>query len=54
MATGLIFFMTFYGIAAWSQKGAGTRTAVNISFSLAVVLAWTWISTLANRLKRLE
>ncbi len=43
-ATGLIFFAAFFGIAS------GSRNAwIIIAFTLAVVLAWSWISALAAR-----
>jgi len=48
--TGVLFFAAFFGIATLSQKGAVTRATVNIAFSFAVVLAWTWLSTLARHL----
>jgi Protein of unknown function (DUF998) len=51
-ATGVTFFAAFYAIATLSQKDDATRAAVNIAFSLAVVLAWIWLSMLANHLKR--
>jgi hypothetical protein len=49
--TGVTFFAAFYGIAAFSEKGATTRAVANIAFSLAVLLAWTWLSMLAHNLK---
>ncbi len=44
-ATGVIFFAAFAGIAS----GSGNSWIV-IGFSIAVVLAWIWISALAARL----
>jgi Protein of unknown function (DUF998) len=49
--TGVVFFAAFFGIATLSQKSVATRAMVNIAFSFAVVLAWTWLSTLALHLK---
>jgi len=42
VATGVIFFAAFFGIASGSGK-----VWINIAFSLAVVLAWTWITAMA-------
>lgn len=50
--TGVTFFAAFFGIATLSQKDDATRAAVTIAFSLAVALAWVWLSRLANRLRR--
>jgi hypothetical protein len=50
--TGVIFFATFFGVATLSQRDDATRAAVTIAFSLAVALAWVWLSMLANRLRR--
>ncbi len=44
-ATGVIFFAAFAGIAS----GSGNSWIV-IGFSIAVILAWTWISAVAARL----
>lgn len=41
LATGVLFFAGFAGIAS----GAQSRTLV-VAFSLAVLLAWTWLSAL--------
>ena len=41
-ATGAIFLVSFIGIAS----GAGT-VAINIAFSLAILLVWTWIAALS-------
>ena len=44
MATGVIFFAAFFGIASGSQG------AVTVAFAVAVVIAWVWISLMAARL----
>jgi hypothetical protein len=44
-ATGVLFFAAFFGIAS----GSGQTWSV-IGFWIGVVLAWTWISTMALRL----
>ena len=49
--TGVLFLAGFFAIATGSQKGPATVAAVNIAFSLVVVLAWSWISMLAMYLK---
>ena len=46
VATGVIFFAAFFGIASGS-KGAG----VSLAFAIAVVIAWVWISVIAVRLR---
>jgi hypothetical protein len=52
LATGVLFFAAFFGMAAGSQQGGATLTFVNLAFSVAVVLGWAWVSTLAARLMR--
>ncbi len=46
VATGVLFFAAFFGIASGS-KGAG----VSVAFAVAVVLGWAWISAMAARLR---
>jgi hypothetical protein len=42
--TGIVFFLAFLGIAAGSQqKGIGLQV-VTIGFTVAVLLAWSWIA----------
>ena len=45
LATGLIFFAAFFGIASGSSK-----PWIVVAFTFAVVLTWSWISALAARL----
>jgi hypothetical protein len=45
VATGVIFFAAFFGIASGSKKAW-----IIIAFTLAVVLAWSWISAVSARL----
>jgi hypothetical protein len=52
IATGVLFFAAFFGIATGSQQGGATLTVVNLAFSVAVVLGWAWISTMAARFMR--
>jgi len=47
VATGVIFFAAFFGIASGSGK-----VWIIIAFSLAVVLAWAWITAMAARTLR--
>lgn len=49
LATGVIFFAAFVGIAAGSNAPANILALVILLFSVAVILAWTWISLLAAR-----
>jgi len=51
IATGVIFFAAFFGIASGSQQGPSTVAFVTIGFSVAAVLAWAWISIMAARLR---
>jgi hypothetical protein len=51
-ATGVIYFAAFFGIAAGSQQGGTVLTLVVLAFTVAVVLAWAWISAVAARLLR--
>jgi hypothetical protein len=52
VATGVFYLVAFFGIAAGSQQQGALLTFVNLAFSVAVVLAWTWISLLCERLRR--
>jgi len=52
MATGVLYFAAFFGIAAGSQQGGSVLTLVVLAFTVAVVLAWAWISALEARLLR--
>jgi hypothetical protein len=51
MATGVVFFAAFAGIATGSQAGGTTLAVVTLSFTAAVVIAWTWLAVLAARLR---
>lgn len=55
VATGVVFFAAFFGIAAGPhQEGAHVgfvdAAFVNLAFTIAVVLGWAWISAMAARL----
>ncbi|MGZ3582708.1 MAG: hypothetical protein ACXWQR_13600 [Ktedonobacterales bacterium] len=50
LATGVIFFAAFVGIAVGSNASGAALTAVILAFSVAVALAWTWISVMSARL----
>jgi hypothetical protein len=52
VATGVLFFAAFFGIASGSQQGGTIRTLVILAFTAAVVLAWAWVSAMAIRLGR--
>lgn len=47
VATGVLFFAAFFGIAT----GSG-GAAINVAFALAVVLGWAWISAVMARLRK--
>ncbi len=48
--TGVVFFAAFFGIAMGSQQGGAALVFVTLAFTLAVILAWTWISLLMRQL----
>lgn len=50
LKTGIIFFISFFGIAVFSQQDDSVVTVVNLVFSFAVVLSWIWLSTICSRL----
>ena len=52
LVTGVAYLAAFFGIAMGSQQGPDTVAVVNIAFSLAVVLAWTWLTLLCLKLKK--
>jgi hypothetical membrane protein len=47
LLTGIVFFAGFAGIAS-----GGGQPAFTIAFTLAVILAWTWLSTVSAHLIR--
>mgnify|MGYP001367773844 CR=1 FL=1 len=47
VATGVLFFAAFAGIASGSKS-----EWLNLAFTVAVVLGWTWISLIAFRFSR--
>jgi hypothetical membrane protein len=49
LATGVLYFAAFVGIAAGSGQGGTLMTAVIVAFSVAVVLGWAWISAMTVR-----
>jgi hypothetical membrane protein len=50
IATGVLFFAAFVGVATGSQAGGQLVVVVTLAFTAAVVLGWAWISALAARL----
>lgn len=48
--TGIIFFVSFFGIAAFSQQNDQIVMFINLFFTFAVVLSWIWLSTVTSRL----
>ncbi|HYY45530.1 MAG TPA: DUF998 domain-containing protein [Candidatus Angelobacter sp.] len=52
LATGILFLAAFIGIASGSQPGGSLLVAVTLAFTAAVVLAWTWLTTLYIKLRR--
>jgi hypothetical protein len=51
VATGVVFFAAFFGIASGSRQGGAVLTFVVLAFTAAVVLAWAWLSAIAARLR---
>jgi hypothetical protein len=52
LITGIAYFAAFFGIAMGSQQGPSTVAAVNIAFSLAVILAWAWLTLTFLKFKK--
>jgi hypothetical membrane protein len=52
LATGIIFFAAFFGIASGSQPGSPLLTPVTLGFYSAVFISFTWLSLLAKKLKK--
>ena len=52
IATGVIFFAAFFGIAMGSQQGGAILTFVTLAFTVAVILGWSWISLLSIKLMK--
>ena len=50
MATGVIFFAAFVGIAVGSNSMGVITTIVILAFTVAVVIGWAWISAMAAKL----
>jgi uncharacterized protein DUF998 len=54
VATGVLYFATFCGIATGSQQGGATLTFIVLAFTAAVVLGWAWVSAVAAQLMTTE
>ena len=52
VATGVLFFAAFVGIASGSQQGGNVLVVVTLAFTVAVVLGWAWVSAMAARLMK--
>jgi len=52
VATGVLFFAAFVGIASGSQQGGAILIFVTLAFTVAVVLGWAWVSAIAARLMK--
>ena len=50
LATGVLFFAAFFGIAAGSNQTGPGLTVVVLAFTAAVVLGWAWVSAISARL----
>lgn len=51
IATGVIFFAAFFGIASGSGGSGAMRTFVTLGFYAAVVIMWVWISAIAFKFR---
>jgi hypothetical protein len=49
LATGVLFFAAFIGIAAGSNQTGPGLTVVVLAFTAAVVLGWAWITAMCAR-----
>lgn len=50
IATGIVFFAAFVGIATGSQLGERVLVFVTLAFTAAVVNTWIWISAISIKL----
>jgi len=50
VATGVLFFAAFVGIAVGSNNAGPITTFVILAFTAAVVLGWAWVTAMAARL----
>lgn len=50
VATGVFFFAAFVGIAVGSNSVGTITTIVILTFTVAVVIGWAWISAMAMKL----
>lgn len=50
IATGVIYLVTFVGIAVGSNSAGVITKIVILAFSVAVVIGWAWVSAMAARL----
>ncbi len=50
LATGIIFFLAFAGIASGSQPGSPMLTPVTLGFYFAVAWSFIWLSLLTRKL----
>ena len=50
MATGVIFFAAFFGIVAGSNSPGAIMTFVILAFTVAVVVAWAWVTVISASL----
>lgn len=51
IVTGVLFFAAFFGVAMGSQAGGATLVFVTVAFTIAVLLAWTWLSLVSMGLR---
>ena len=50
IVAGVVFLAAFFGIASGSQQQGAALTAVILAFTAAVVLSWTWVSSVSAKL----
>ncbi len=51
VATGVLFFAAFVGIAVGANASGAALAFVTLAFTAAVVLGWVWVSVMAARLR---
>jgi hypothetical protein len=50
VATGVVFFAAFVGIATGAQQSGPVLVFVTVAFTVAVVLGWAWVSAMMAKL----
>jgi uncharacterized protein DUF998 len=51
--TGIVFLLSFIGIASGSQQKGAALQAITLGFTFGVLLAWSWLSSVSFQLTKL-